>query len=390
VSTVDARPAIEPQEVLDVLAELVAVPSPNPPGDEHAVVERIAARLAAHGIAYEIDAVEPGRPNLHAFLGPPGPPALVLNGHTDTMPPGDGWTTDPYVPRLRDGVMQGLGACDMKGGLAAMLAVALALQRAAVSLRRPLRLDFVIDEEATGFGSIRAAERLPTPEAVVVVEPTRLELVHVGHGQINVAYELRGIAAHGSRPDLGANAVAAAVRAIAALLAWDEARVRPAHPLVGPESISIGTIAGGMKTSVVPDRCRFSVDCRVAPGRDPDVAAAELDAVVGASLADVDGIRWRRETEIRVVPFETAADGPLIEALRAAHLDTCGTPCALAGLRATTDAAAYAARGAATVVYGAGDLADAHRADERVTVSDLVTAARVLLGTALRLAEDVE
>lgn len=381
-----APAAIDAREVEELLAELVAARSPNPPGDVVAVVDRLAERLDAAGLPPELDLVAPGRPNLHAQLGPSGPPAVVLNGHTDTMPAGDGWSTDPFVPTVDDGVMRGLGACDMKGGLAAIVVAAVALHRSGAVLRRGVRLDLVVDEESTGAGSIRAAASRPLPDGVIVVEPTGLELVHVGHGQVNVAYELRGTAAHGSRPELGANAVAAAASAIVALEDWDRRRTPASHELVGPESISIGTVAGGAKTSVVPDRCRFSVDCRVAPGRDPDAAAAELDGVVDAALAERPGVSWTREVEIRVSPFETSAEGALVAALRGAHAEVCGAPCRLAGMRATTDAAAYAAHGVPAVIYGAGDLADAHRANERVELAAVVTAARVLLETMLRVA----
>lgn len=156
-----ARAAIDAGEVEALLSELVAAPSPNPPGDVTAVVDRIVERLASAGIPHELDVVAPRRPNLHAQLGPPGPPALVLNGHTDTMPPGDGWSSDPFVPDVADGVMRGLGACDMKGGLAAIVVAAVALHRCGVMLRRGVRLDLVVDEESTGAGSIRAAASRP-------------------------------------------------------------------------------------------------------------------------------------------------------------------------------------------------------------------------------------
>ena len=380
-----ARAAIDAGEVEELLSELVAAPSPNPPGDVEAVVERIVERLAIAGIPHELDVVAPGRPNLHAQLGPPGRRPRPQRPHRHDAARGR-VAVDLFVPDVADGVMRGLGACDMKGGLAAIVVAALALDRCGVVLRRGVRLDLVVDEESTGAGSIRAAASRPLPDGAIVVEPTSLELVHVGHGQVNVAYELRGVAAHGSRPDLGANAVAAASCAIVALEDWHRRRVPATHQLVGPESISIGTIAGGAKTSVVPDWCRFSVVCRVAPGRDPDAAAAELDGVVAAALAGRPGVSWTREVEIRVLPFETSPETSLPEALRGAHAEVCGQPCRLAGMRATTDAAAYAAHGVPVVIYGAGDLADAHRANERVVLAEVVTAARVLLATMLSVA----
>lgn len=380
------EPHVDPAEIETILGDLVRIPSANPPGDEVRVVAHITALLDDAGIAWTTDELAPSRPNLHVHLGPREAPALVLNGHSDTMPPGTGWTSDPWQPVVRDGVMTGLGACDMKAGLAAMLVAALALARAGTPLPRGLRLDIVVDEEATGEGSRRAVARQPLPRAAVIVEPTRLAIVPVGNGQINVAYAVRGAAGHGSTPELGRNAVAAAARAIVALEEWSRTRTPASHPLIGAESLSIGTISGGMKTSVVPDACRFSVDLRVAPGRDPDVVAAEVDAVVAATLGGVAGIAWSRETEIRVPPFLTPDDAPLCAALAAAHREVAGTAPAVVGMKATTDAAWYAERGVSTVVYGAGDLANAHRPDESVPLAEVVTVSRVLLGLARSVA----
>ncbi len=380
------EPQIDPVEIEAILGDLVRIPSPNPPGDEVRVVAHITALLDRAGIAWTTDELAPSRPNLHVHMGPREAPALVLNGHSDTMPPGDGWTSDPWQPVVRDGVMTGLGACDMKAGLAAMLGAALALNRWGTPLTRGLRLDIVVDEEATGEGSRHAVARQPLPGAAVIVEPTRLKVVPVGNGQINVAYAVRGAAGHGSAPELGRNAVAAAARAIVALEDWSRTRTAASHPLIGDESLSIGTISGGMKTSVVPDACRFSVDLRVAPGRDPDAVAAEVDAVVAAALGDLSGIAWSRETEIRVPPFLTHADDAICAAVAVAHRTVVGEPPDVVGMKATTDAAWYAERGVSTVVYGAGDLANAHRPDESVPIAEVVTTSCVLLELARSVA----
>ncbi len=379
------EPQIDAAEVEAILADLVRIPSANPPGDEVAVVAYITALLDRAGVAWTIDELAPRRPNLHVQVGPPGRPALVLNGHSDTMPPGEGWTSDPFEPVVRDGVMTGLGACDMKAGLAAMVGVALALTRSGRRLERGLRLDIVVDEEATGEGSRRAVARQPLAESAVIVEPTGLAIVAVGNGQINLAYTVRGVAAHGSAPDLGSNAVAAAARAIVAIEDWAAIRPVVAHALIGAESLSIGTISGGMKTSVVPDHCRFSVDLRVAPGRDPDAVAAEVDDVVSAAIGGLSGITWTREIEIRVPPFGTPVEAAICTSLERAHRAVVCVSPHITGMRATTDAAWYAEAGIATVVFGPGDLADAHRPDEHVSLTQVATASRVLLELAVAM-----
>ena len=192
--------AVDDEETLSLLARLIETPSHNPPGDEAAAAAVLGEFLASAGITPAIHEVSPGRPNLEAALGPGGGPVLLFNGHTDTMPPGPGWTTDPYRAHQADGRVYGLGACDMKAGLAAMAGAMAAVARSGAPLRGQVVLDAVADEEATGAGTKATLRGGRAAEWGVIAEPTGLQLVRAGNGQVNFTVTFLGEAGHGSTP----------------------------------------------------------------------------------------------------------------------------------------------------------------------------------------------
>jgi len=152
--------AVDDSETLSLLARLIETPSHNPPGDEAAAAAVLGGFLALAEITPAMHEVSPGRPNLEAALGPGGGRVLLFNGHTDTMPPGPGWSTDPYRAHRSGGRLYGLGACDMKAGLAAMAGAMAAVARSGVPLRGRVVLDAVADEEARrGRGTGRSTSR---------------------------------------------------------------------------------------------------------------------------------------------------------------------------------------------------------------------------------------
>ena len=275
----------------------------------------------------------------------------------------------------------------MKGGLAAIVAPPLALHRCGVRrFAGGLRLDLVVDEESTGEGSIRAAASSRCRTAVIVVEPTQpragARRQRTDQRRLRRARRRRRTAAGRSSertPSRRPPAPSSRSRTGMPPGAGDAPADRRGEP-------HIGTIEGGMKTSVVPDRCRFSVDLRVAPGRDPDAAAAEVDA------------RGRRCARRSPGGLLDARDRDPRDAVRDATRDGAARRrCAPRTPRSAASPAASRACGrprtrqptpttACRVVYGAGDLADAHRANERVDLAEVVTAARVLLAIMLRVA----
>jgi acetylornithine deacetylase/succinyl-diaminopimelate desuccinylase-like protein len=276
---------VHADEALGLARELVRAPSPNPPGHEVAV-QRVARAYLDDipGVEIEERGSSPDRPMLVATLeGRRDGPTIILGGHVDTVPVADGWTRDPFEGEISDNRLYGLGASDMKGGVAAIM---VALRRlAADPPGATVVLHLVPDEEPGGqFGAemLLDAGQI-VGDAAIIAEPSELRVFCAQKGNLFAAIHLRGRAAHGSMPENGVNAISAALRLGVDL----EERLAPmlrsrSHALVGPASLSIGTISGGRRTNVVPDECTLTVDRRLVPGESADEAIAELERFVGS------------------------------------------------------------------------------------------------------------
>lgn len=378
--------SIDKEETLILLRRAVETPSDNPPGNEQAVAELLAETLAAGGIAAQLDDVHPGRPNLEAAYGTGDRPRLLLNGHTDTMPAGAGWSDHPHRAITREGRVYGLGACDMKAGIVAMVEALLAVKRAGVELRGTVLLDAVIDEEDGGSGTKRTITRGRTADWAIIAEPTELDIVRLGNGQVNFEVDFHGRAGHGSTPELGHNAIydaAAFVR-----LVENEAThlTESPYPLIGAATYSVGTIQGGLRTSIVPSRCTVSIDRRIVPGQTPGSALADLEELLVAARSERPHLRHGDpRITCSYAPFEVAEDSRICDVLRKAASEAARRDARFVGMRATTDAVFLCEAGIPTVVFGPGSIAQAHRPDEFVAIDELHSATRTLALAIVRL-----
>ena len=371
---------VDDDETLDLLQRLVRTPSGNPPGGEARVAELLADFLRTRGFEPRLHEIEAGRANLTAVFdtGSPGP-TLMLNGHLDTMPAGPGWTTDPLGGVVRDGHVFGLGAADQKSGLAAMAVAATAVRRAGLPLRGRLLLAGVVDEEGAGLGARRLVEQGLHADCAVITEPTELGLVRVSNGQVNLELLVRGKSAHGSSPESGRNAIEAAARVILAL--GEQARRLRAriHPLIGPTTLNVGTIQGGLVTSIVPAECRLTIDRRVIPGDSVDGAIADLDELLHQLRAQDPTLDVERRVMMAVPPVEVPEELPLCRIMRETTARILGRDLGYTGLRGSTDAATFQSAGIPTLIFGPGSLSKAaHRADESVPLVELHAATRIL------------
>jgi acetylornithine deacetylase/succinyl-diaminopimelate desuccinylase family protein len=374
---------IDPGRVRALLAQLIAADSTNPPGGEAAVVTVLAAHFERRGLRSVIADALPGRPNLSVSIGQGNGPVLLLNAHTDTMPAGAGWTRPPFGASEQHGLVYGRGACDTKGGLAAMAEAIVALAEAG-GLRGRVVLDCVADEEGGAAGTRAALAAGRTADWAIVAEPTDLAIARVSNGQLDVTVTLRGRAAHGSTPDEGLSAIGAASELVSMIEAEHE-RLRPAaHPLLGPASLNVGTIRGGVQASIVADECVLEIDRRILPGQSIESATADVDVLLTALRARRPGIDVTREVSLAILPVEVPMSSAVVSALVEALAGLGATP-RVTGLRATSDAAWLVEAGIPAVVFGPGSLAHAHRPDEHVASADVVIAARVIEAAARRL-----
>jgi acetylornithine deacetylase len=372
-----SSPLANDPELVALLRELVAIPSMNPyraealePGyGEARLAQRVAAFLRDAGLSVELQEIAPGRPNVVARLpGREEGEPLLFVAHLDTVPV-QGMTVPPFEGAVREGRLYGRGACDNKGSLAAMLA-ALRRVAAAKANRSPILFAGTADEES-GYRGIRAALSTGVrARAAFVGEPTSLRIVIAHRGVVRWAITTRGTSAHSAHPEQGVNAIYGMAPVVADLEALAaELAKRPAHPLVGPPTLSVGTIHGGLTVNTVPDQCAIEVDRRLIPGESPDDAEAEVRALIERRGAAV-------ERFFAAGAFEVPRDSEAATLATRAVEDVLGKA-ETVGVAYATEAPEVLAAGIPCVVLGPGDGSKAHSADEFIALDQLEAAERV-------------
>jgi len=377
---------IDEDLLLRVCTALVRATGQNPPGEEAATVAVLDAAGRELGLTVSTTTAEPGRDNISLSVGTGTGPGLLLLGHTDVVPVGAGWTTDPYGAEIRDGRIYGRGASDMKGGLAAAVA-ALAVLRD-VELSGPVELAAVVDEEETGLG-IQAFVRDNARRyaGCITAEPTDLQTIIAARGDSYLRVAVHGRAVHAGNAKDGANAIYGATAIITEIERLHDELAADPHPLLGPATWSVGQINGGTGGSIVPAECVVIADRRLLPGESPEAILADLrDRVAGLQL-EARGLSVDLEMPMAMPPFETPAGAELVSITETARRDAGGPDVPLAGWGAACDGG-YVDRdlGVPVVILGPGSVAhQAHRADESVPIAELAIAARAYVLAAYRL-----
>jgi acetylornithine deacetylase len=318
----------------------------------------------------------PGRPNLIARAGEGSAPRrLMFSGHLDVVGT-EGMNHAPFAGEERDGRLYARGAADMKGGVAAMCAAA--WRAAQHSLGGEIVIALTADEEYESIGTRALLERGERVDAAIVGEPTRLQIMPAHRGFVWIEVEVLGRAAHGSRWDVGVDAIRHAGLLLSELDRIDaEELPRREHPLLGRASLHASTIAGGIGMSTYPDRCIVRLERRTLPGERGADVVAEIERAC-------DAVRARRPSfaaEVRLSmtqgPSDVALDAPIVGELTEA-LRACGEPVRVAGMSAWTDAALLNAAGIPAICFGPGDISLAHAAEEYIPLDEIDRAVSVL------------
>jgi acetylornithine deacetylase len=358
---------------------LVRVPSVNPTLAAGGAGEREIAGLAAGwlrgwGLETTVHEVAPERFNVVASLDGEGP-TLLLNGHLDTVGV-EGMTAPPFAASVEEGRLVGRGACDMKGGNAALLAVACRL--AAGGPRPCLLVALTADEEHASVGMDAFVRSGARADLAVVCEPTGLAVMPAHKGFVWLRASFRGRAAHGSRPEQGIDAIRHAGLYLAALdrLAEDLAS-RPAHPLLGHGTFHAGTIQGGTAESVYPDSCTLVLERRTLPGEDTAAVVAEFQRALDGIAGSEPALDASLEVTLERPGTEVGRDAPLVRGLLGAA-EASGVEPRVEPMTAWVDAAFLNEAGIPAVCFGPGDIAQAHSADEWCDVSQIRLCADVL------------
>lgn len=377
-------------DVVGLLSRLVAIDSVNPslvPGG--AGEAEIAAFIAgwARDSGLEADVLEgtPGRPSVVVRArGTGGGRTLMLCGHIDTVTV-EGMTDAPHTPRIdpegpqAGDRLHGRGAYDMKAGVAAALIAC--REAASRGLAGDVVVAAVADEEHASLG-VQEVLAAVGADAAIVTEPTEFELVVAHKGFVWLEVEVKGVAAHGSRPPLGIDAIVKAGPVLTALGELDHALGARTHPLLGRGSVHASLIEGGEELSSYPARCVLKLERRTLPGETGADVEAELAGLLDrCRAADPDLVAEQRTLLVRE-PFEVDPDSELVEVVRAAAIEK-GAPEALSGASYWADAAFIAAAGIPTVMFGPGG-EGAHAAEEFVSIPDTVGVAETLIAVAER------
>ncbi|QCG94004.1 M20/M25/M40 family metallo-hydrolase [Azospirillum sp. TSA2s] len=377
------------------LAELVKVPSDNPPGDcaPHAV--RAAELLEAMGFTVERHPVPAELVRANGMISATNlvirhrfgdGPTVALNAHGDVVPPGEGWSSDPYGAEIRDGVMYGRGVAVSKSDFATYAFALQALMASGAPLKGTVELHLTYDEEAGGEIGPKWLLDQGISKPDYAVSASFAYSVVTGHnGCLHLEVQVDGKSAHAARPDTGHDALEAATGILIALYAHrpELATRRSAVTGITCPSLTVGLIQGGINTNVVPDRVTFRLDRRMIPEENPAEVEAELRSLIERAAAGREGIRVTIRRILLARPFRSVGDAPRLAALFAAHAqEVLGVPVGQNGIPLYTDARHYSEAGIPTILYGAGprDLLEAngHRADEKLVLEDLRRATQVV------------
>jgi acetylornithine deacetylase len=372
-------------ETTRLLRDLVALPSINPMGRalhgdeifEHQVTAYLENFFRALGVPIERQLIAPRRENIIARYECPGSRrTLLLEAHQDTVPT-DHMTIDPFGARIENGRLYGRGACDIKGGMAAMLAMFARLVRTRPGGAAKVILACTVDEEHTFLGVQRLVRNGLRADLVVIAEATQLEIVNAHKGAVRWHLETGGRSCHSSEPEKGINAIYRMAHVLAAIEQFAEwLRTSREDSLLGKPSLSVGRIEGGTSVNTVPDRCRIEIDRRLIPGEDPLAAPGQLTAFLREKLPEELAFSCSEPSllapALSPVGSENLVDelGRAIDAVRGFHKVTAVPYC--------TDAATIATAGIPAVVFGPGDIAQAHTCDESVPLEEVEQASEIL------------
>jgi succinyl-diaminopimelate desuccinylase len=377
------------------LAELVRTPSDNPVGDCAAHAERAAQLLAGLGLTVERHVVPEALVKAHGMISATNlivrrrfgdGPVIALNAHGDVVPPGEGWTRNPYGAEIVDGWMVGRGVAVSKSDFATYAFALLALEKLGRDLKGTVELHLTYDEEAGGeIGpGWLLSEGLTRPD-LAIGAGFSYAVVNAHNGCLHLEVEVNGRSAHAAKPWTGVDALEAATNILGALYTWRSSLASriSSVPGIGAPQLTIGLIHGGINTNVVPDRVTFRLDRRMVPEEKGEAVEAELRAVIEGAAKASPAARVEVRRILLAEPLtplpgsERLSDALCREASR-----VMGTPVATNGVPLYTDARHYAAKGIPIVLYGAGprtiEEANAHRADERLYLPDLHKATEVV------------
>jgi acetylornithine deacetylase len=368
------------ESLIRLLADLVAIPSMNPMGRDRNGVEYSEEKLAAYVSDYlrrnsiEVNTYEvaPHRPNVIGYVDAGAEHTVMLEAHLDTVY-ADNMTIEPFNPRMVDGRLYGRGACDTKASLASFLYTVSTLAKKASTLKYNIVVAAVSDEEYGFTGARRAAENGLKADFGIAGEPTQLRIVRAHKGVLRWRVVTKGIAAHSAYPDRGDNAIYTMGNVLARLQAYGlELMQRPPHAELGTPTLSVGVIEGGQAVNIVPDRCWIEIDRRTLPGETENEILKSVESV----LRDVPRYEFE-PPHISIGGIDVSPKNPFLQRL-AGVIESINGKCVIETAQYATNAGVYNQSGIPAIVFGPGDIAQAHTATEFVETNQVIRCCEIL------------
>jgi acetylornithine deacetylase/succinyl-diaminopimelate desuccinylase family protein len=375
------HPFIRKKELIDLTTRLVQIPTENPPGNEKAAAQFLKPLLAKMDFKTKVVLSPKGRWNIVAEKRwGKGGRTLIFNGHLDVVPAGNPsqWKHPPFEGRLFKGRIYGRGASDMKSGIASFIHALSMIDRSKIRLHQgAVVLHLVSDEEShghQGMGFLTRKEGI-RGDAALVGEPTDLQPVIGQKGALWLRISTFGKSAHGSRPHLGVNAVEKMMKLMERLNAVP---LEKEHPLLGKPTLSIGTIRGGTKINIVPDRCEIEVDRRILPGENREEVLGEMKGILDSLRSQDPLFQYRMEEIDFAEPSEVNPEEEIVKIAVDAIQEVTGRKPMLRAFSGFTDSRFYINQcHIPTLVFGPGQADQSHTTDESVEVEALAQAAHI-------------
>jgi len=370
------------EPVIRLLADLVAIPSMNPMGRDRNGVEYSEEKLAGYvsdylrrnSIDVETYEVAPHRPNVIGYVDAAADQTILLEAHLDTVH-ADNMIIEPFNPKTVDGRLYGRGACDTKASLASFLYTVGTLASKASMLRYNIVVAAVSDEEYGFTGARQAAEKGLKADFGIVGEPTQLRIIRAHKGVLRWRVVTKGTAAHSAYPERGENAIYTMGHVLTRLQAYgSELMQRQAHAELGTPTLSVGVIEGGQAVNIVPDRCWIEIDRRTLPGETENEMLNSAKFV----LRDVSRCEFDAP-HIAIGGIDVSPKNFLLQRLAGA-IESVNGKCVIETAQYATNAGVYNQSGIPTIVFGPGDIAQAHTEAEHVETDQVIRCCEILYG----------
>lgn len=372
---------IDIDEMIAFLKVLVQSNSENPPGNEETVAFLISEKLESFGCNVKLQYLEPGRPNIIGVIEGKAQEKLLLNGHTDTVSIGDyeRWTVDPLGGEIKDGYLYGRGACDMKAGLVSMLFAMKALKTSGVPLNKGIMFTGVIDEEVS-FKGTKALIREKIIDACrlgFVSEPTNLNIVTQHKGAIEYKAESIGKSAHSGQAFEGVNAIVRMGKIIAALESYnDDLACRVNHAVFRHPTVNIGTIHGGTGITFVPEHCEIEFDRQILPGEQIEKVGLEIAEII-SQTERTNNFKIELTKIQQFNSWQIPESDYIVQWFKGIFEKALERKSTVGGFNGYCEVELLTRAGIPSLVFGPGDISDAHTPDERVLIQDVIDAAKV-------------